>query len=197
MSTKLLLVEKISYLVFSLIIISLEILLVNAGTFIDLERSIGSLASRLSDNGLVAQLKKISTALSGVQGTIYNAKFILSVGSDNVIIDPITGNYTFETTTTIEIKANLLPDKKLNEDVNIGTPFTRLYLKGKLVEPLKYSGELSSFISCEIINEGTWIKGKFYPELDLSSGIVDSFSISKALGSSISGYFEIDGDLAT
>jgi len=147
--------------------------------------------------GIVSSLKSLSNALSGVQGLIYNTKFIVTVGSDNVIVDPVTGNYTFETTSTVEIKANLLPQKPPQENIDIGTPFTRTYLKGKLVEPLNYSGELSNFIQCEILNCGAWIKGKFYPELNLSSGTVQSFDISKALGNSISGYFEIDGDLAT
>ena len=148
-------------------------------------------------DGIVATLKRLSTSLAQVQGKIYNTKFILTVGSDNVVVDPITGNYEFETSTTVEIKANLIPSKPPQEDINIGTPFTRLYLKGKLVEPLNYSGELNNFIDCEMLNNGNWIKGKFYPELNLSSGIVENFDIRKALGSTISGYFEISGDLAT
>lgn len=147
--------------------------------------------------GVTSALKNLANALQGVQGTIYNTKFILTVGSDNVVVDPITGNYEFETSSTVEIKANLLPSKPPQEDINIGTSFTRMYFVGKLVDPLTYSGELTNFIECKMLNNGVWIKGKFYPELNLSSGTVENFDIYKALGSSISGYFEISGDLAT
>lgn len=147
--------------------------------------------------GVTLALKNLAVALAHVQGKIYNAKFILTVGSDDVVVDPITGNYEFETSTTVEIKANLLPSKPPQEDINIGTSFTRMYFVGKLVDPLNYSGELNNFIQCEMLNDGSWIKGKFYPELSLYSGTVENFDIRKALGSSISGYFEISGDLAT
>lgn len=146
--------------------------------------------------GLLGGLKRISTALTQVQGKIFNTKFILTVGSNGVIVDPVTGNYTFQDSTTVEAKANLRPKNNPKEDINIGTPFTRLYLEGKLVEPLNYSGELTNFVECEILNSGSWIKGKFYPELNLSSAVVESFDISKALGTTITGYFEIDGDLS-
>jgi len=146
--------------------------------------------------GLINSLQNLTKSLAYVQGDIHNARFILSVGNGLVIVDPESGNYTYENVQTVVVTANLLPSKPPAESINIGTPFSRMYLKGKLVNPLTFSGELTNFITCEMLNNGNWVKGKFYPELNLSSGTVESFNISDALGTTISGYFEIDGDNA-
>ena len=147
-------------------------------------------------SGLSTQLTAIAKSLNQINGTQFNAKFILSVGKGILAINPDSGNYELETTTVVVIKARLIPDKKISENINIGTPFTRMMLTGNLLEPLNYAGEFNNYLHCELLNEGAWLKGKFYPTLSITSNEVESQSLRLALGSQIKGYFEIDGSLS-
>lgn len=148
-------------------------------------------------SGLTNNLSAIAKSLASINGTQYNAKFILSVGSGIVEINPETGNYDLATTTNTIIKAKLISVKSVADNINIGTPFSRMHLEGQLLEPLIYNGEFNNYLDCELLNDGNWLKGKFYPELSIVSSLVESFSLRSALGSQINGYFEINGNLAS
>jgi hypothetical protein len=147
-------------------------------------------------DGLRKNLSKISKSLKQVNGNQYNCKFSFNIGSGIVAINPDTGNYDLETTSTVVIKAQLRVLKEETDNINIGTPFTRIRLQGHLSEPLNYAGEFTQYIDCELLNDGIWLTGKFYPELKVSSALVETFSLSSALGTAITGYFETNGNLA-
>jgi hypothetical protein len=147
-------------------------------------------------SGINNCLNAIVNSVKGINNFNYNAKFILSVGSGIVELNPETGNYDLVTTTAVTIKAQLMPMKELNENINIGTPFTKFYLEGHLYDPLNYNGEFNNYLECELLNDGSWLKGKFYPQLTLNTPLIESFSLRSALGSQIKGYFEINGNLS-
>lgn len=148
-------------------------------------------------SGLRKNLTSIAKSLAQVNGNQYNAKLSFFVGSGTVIVNPETGNYELQTTSTVTIKAQLRVINERPDNINIGSPFTRLRLEGHLVEPLNYTREYTQYIDCELLNDGVWLKGKFYPELNLSSAIVESTSIYLAVGTAITGYFEVNGNLAS
>jgi hypothetical protein len=147
-------------------------------------------------SGLRQQLSVIAKSLEKVNGNDYNAKFILSVGSGLLEINPDTGNYDYAIAKNVIIKAKLMPIKEMNDNINIGTAFNRMYLEGHLLEPLIYSGEFNNYLDCELLNDGNWLKGKFYHQLNIASSQVENQSINLALGTQIKGYFEINGSVA-
>lgn len=147
-------------------------------------------------SGINATLKSLSLSHKGILGSSFNADFTFSSQSfDSLSYDDSGSAVVNSSSIAITLKAKLAPKKDVNNNINIGSPQTGVYLEGYLVGNQNYRGNLPMVVNCTIKNEQTTITGTFHSILSLDNSTTEDGGYRLATGSVIKGYFQTDGNL--
>ena len=140
--------------------------------------------------GIVNSLKTISNSLPLITGNTPNITLFIPQGSGNVVVDPITGNFTVETGQSLEFKAKVIQKKDPFVDVNAGQDFIRTYLEGYLIAPLFFDGTVPSKVDAILLQNNINQQGLFTFIDSIPTALNENFNIQSAIGQKFCGYFQ-------
>lgn len=139
-------------------------------------------------SGIQSQLSEITAAFSGVPGDIFNNAQFTFQNVTNYILDPNTGNYVPDGTTSEAITARLQRKRAPEEIKKPGIDFERLYFEGNLMSPKKRA-VLQDNTPCSILLHGVWVDGVFEFVLTPRGAIDESIDMDTAVGQPIRGFW--------
>jgi hypothetical protein len=145
-------------------------------------------------SGLLEGLKQISIGLTNVGTTVVNFRLTLQTASGDLEYDD-WGNPTLSEVTPFIIEATMKEDRPTTEEENPGLNRDRIFLSGRLIQPLTYEYSLPQVCEAEYLFGELWRKGKFHPWTKLHEGLNEKTLTDLAFGQELWGYFElIEGD---
>ena len=146
--------------------------------------------------GTSSSLNTLSRSLKGILGSSYNATFTFSTQSfDSFSYDDFGNIVVSSNSSNITLRAKLTPKKDIDNNINIGSPMTRLYLEGYLVGNQNYKGNLPLVMECTLKNEATILTGSFHTVVTLDNSVTSDHGYRLATGSMVKGYFQTNGNL--
>jgi len=143
-----------------------------------------------SAQGALDAIKVISVSIAGLLPQSPNFKFYLSLAGGDLASDD-WGNPITDENLEITLTGRLYQTKPTTTQPNPGVADSAVYYEGRLTDNSRFPQPLPVKVEAEILSEGLWRKGVFYPVQRFQSAISESIAASAALGQKISGYFQI------
>lgn len=142
--------------------------------------------------GLVSAFEIVNKSLAGNLGDIANFKLIVPQQA-TMVKNELTGSWDRVPSENVTYLARVREERNIEQSNIVGDRRSSIELKGYLVEPLNFSDVLPFKIEAELLKSGKWIKGSFYPHLDIENEAIEALDMRSYLGDQLTGYFEIQG----
>jgi hypothetical protein len=135
-------------------------------------------------------IKVISVSIAGLLPQTPNFKFYVVLSAGDLGFDD-WGNPISDENLKITLTGRLSQVKPTTTVPNPGVEANAIYYEGRLTDDSKFPNPLPTKVGAQILSEGLWRKGTFYPVQTFQSAFSESIAASSALGQKVAGYFQL------